>query len=62
MQKQADQMRFTLSADRAMIVTGTPGIGKSMWLILLLILLAKAGVCVVLDSAERGQDKLLLSK
>ena len=34
------------------MVIGTPGIGKSIWLIYLLILLAKAGRCVVLDAVQ----------
>ena len=41
-----------LFADRSMMVIGTPGIGKSMWLIYLLILLAKADKCVVLDKVQ----------
>lgn len=55
-----------LFADRSMMVIGTPGIGKSMWLIYLLILLAKADRCVVLDKVqnkdEQGNQKYLFSK
>ena len=49
-----------------MVVIGTPGIGKSIWLIYLLILLAKADRCVVLDSVQnkdvQGNRKYLFSK
>ena len=53
-------------ADRSMTVIGTPGIGKSMWLIYLLILLAKADKCVVLDKVPnkyvQSNSKYLFSK
>ncbi len=49
-----------------MMVIGTPGIGKSFWLIYLLCLLAKTNICVVLDSVPnkdvQGSRKLLFSK
>ena len=55
-----------LFADRSMMVIGTPGIGKSMWLIYLLILLAKADKCVVLDMVQnkdvQSNSKYLFSK
>ena len=48
------------------MIIGTPGIGKSMWLIYLLILLAKADRCVVLDKVQnkdvQGNRKYLFSK
>ena len=57
---------FRLFADRSMMVIGTEGICKSIWLIYLLILLAKADKCVVLDTVQnkdvQSNRKYLFSK
>ena len=49
-----------------MLVTGTPGIGMSMWLVYLLVLLAKADRCVILDTVQnrnvQSNTKYLFSK